>query len=42
MHGHLVSPYSSAKDDKLLLDLGNLCRTLTWHLIDLEPDETSP
>lgn len=42
MHGHLVSPYSSAKDDKLLLDLASLCRTLTWYLIDLEPDETSP
>ena len=39
MHGNLVSPYSSAKDDKLLLDLAGLCRSLTWHLIDLEPDE---
>lgn len=41
MHGHLVSPYSSAKNDKLLLDLAGLCRSLIWHLIDLEPDGTS-
>jgi len=41
MHGNLVSPYSSAKDDKLLLDLAGLCRALTWHLIDIEPDEIS-
>lgn len=41
MHGNLVSPYSSAKDDKLLLDLAGLCRALTWHLIDIEADENS-
>lgn len=41
MHGNLVSPFSSAKDDKLLLDLAGLCRALTWHLIDIEPDEIS-
>jgi hypothetical protein len=41
MHGHLVSPYSSAKNDKLLLDLAGLCRALTWHIIDLELDGTS-
>ena len=37
MHGHLVSPYSSAQEDKLLLDLAGLCRALTWHLIEIEP-----
>lgn len=35
MHGRLVSPYSSEKDDKLLLDLASLVRSLTWHLIDM-------
>lgn len=35
MHGQLVSPYSSEEDDKLLLDLASLVRSLTWHLIDV-------
>lgn len=39
MHGKLVSPYSSAEDDKLLLDLSALLHALTRRLIsDVEPD----
>ncbi|MCB5943953.1 hypothetical protein [Acidocella sp. KAb 2-4] len=33
MHGSLVSPYSSAEDDKLLVDLIDLLRSLTRGLI---------
>ena len=33
MHGALVSPYSSAKDDKLLLDLAGLMHALTRRII---------
>lgn len=40
MHGKLVSPYSSAEDDKLLLDLSGLLHALTRRLIaDVDPDE---
>lgn len=39
MHGRLVSPYSSAEDDKLLLDLAGLLHALTRRLIaDVDPD----
>lgn len=38
MHGKLVSPYSSAKDDKLLLDLSGLLHALTRRIIaSVEP-----
>lgn len=38
MHGALVSPYSSAKDDKLLLDLSGLLHALTRRIIaSVEP-----
>lgn len=33
MHGKLVSPYSSAEDDKMLLDLAHLFHSLTRRLI---------
>ncbi|MBR9973338.1 hypothetical protein [Magnetospirillum sulfuroxidans] len=33
MHGNLVSPYSSAKDDKLLLDISGLLHALTRRII---------
>lgn len=33
MHGTLVSPYSSAEDDKLLLDLSDLLHALTRRII---------
>lgn len=33
MHGRLVSPYSSATDDKLLLDLSDLLHALTRRII---------
>lgn len=33
MHGRLVSPYSSAEDDKLLLDLSTLLHALTRRII---------
>ena len=39
MHGKLVSPYSSAEDDKLLLDLSGLLHALTRRLISyVDPD----
>lgn len=42
MHGKLVSPYSSAEDDKLLLDLSGLLHALTRRLIsDVDPN-TAP
>lgn len=39
MHGKLVSPYSSAEDDKLLLDLSGLLHGLTRRLMNgVDPD----
>ena len=39
MHGKLVSPYSSAEDDQLLLDLSGLLHALTRRLIaNVNPD----
>lgn len=39
MHGSLVSPYSTAEEDKLLLDLSRLFHSLTRRLLqDVDPD----
>ncbi len=43
MHGSLVSPYSSAEEDKLLLDLAHLFHALTRRLLaDVNPDRLPP
>ncbi len=43
MHGSLVSPYSIAKEDKLLLDLASLFHALTRRLLaDVDPDPVPP
>jgi hypothetical protein len=43
MHGKLVSPYSSAEDDRLLLNLSGLLHALTRRLIaDIDPDALLP
>jgi hypothetical protein len=43
MHGSLVSPYSSAEEDKLLLDLAHLLHALTRRLLaHVHPDAKPP
>lgn len=43
MHGSLVSPYSGAEEDKLLLNLAHLFHALTRRLLtDVDPDPLRP
>ncbi len=42
MHGSLVSPYSSAEEDKLLLDLAHLFHAMTRRLLaEVDPDSAA-
>ncbi len=37
MHGHLISPWSTAEEDERLLDLANLVHALTFKIVDRAP-----